>query len=321
MAHASQQVPSGGELNHVERLVLFEEYGERCVWCRRPLEFASLEVDHLIPKNLTGADLADVLVDCRLPSDFEIHSLENLVPSCGPCNRDKGSKPLPGAPKIVRMLETARMKAPTILQRVASFNRRQRLGKLIGIISEIPKNPSPEELKLIGQLRVALGKAADDPIFEPAPILPLQLVNLPRLLCMALDKIYKPKKAALEPSTDRLSDDGLEDDEQMLELLQDWARSDRQAVIDVVEETFNDGSSPVESAFPTGIKFLAYSTHLDDFLARVTFDVDYLLDMGVGDMAEAFTSHSCDLWVKLDTEQLSVVDVVVDTSNSLDGLV
>jgi hypothetical protein len=76
-----------------ERYAVFETHGARCYICRKPVNYASFQVDHVIPEELEGRpeDLKKALADLGRPDDFQINSYENWLPSCGPCNNKKRS--------------------------------------------------------------------------------------------------------------------------------------------------------------------------------------------------------------------------------------
>src|SRR4051794_24640331 len=104
----------GETLDDLTRLAMFEVWGRRCTWCSRPLFFNEMEVEHLIPKGLQGIDRDDALTAHGRTLDFDLDTLENMAPSCGPCNRGKGAKPPPNAPVIALTLERANDLAPKI---------------------------------------------------------------------------------------------------------------------------------------------------------------------------------------------------------------
>src|SRR3712207_3691898 len=105
-------------LDDLVRLALFEAWDARCVWCRQPLFFNQMEVEHLIPKSLgehgNEQSKAEVLRLHGLDAQYDVHALENLAPSCRPCNGGKGDRPPPDAPSITLQLGRAREKAPGI---------------------------------------------------------------------------------------------------------------------------------------------------------------------------------------------------------------
>nr|WP_277987056.1 HNH endonuclease signature motif containing protein [Pseudolysobacter antarcticus] len=78
-------------LKPLARLALWEAYNRLCYYCKESLGFRSMEIDHVIP--VDRAATTEVWNDtCRqlgLPRDFEIDGLDNLVPACRTCNRDK----------------------------------------------------------------------------------------------------------------------------------------------------------------------------------------------------------------------------------------
>lgn len=72
-----------------QREVLRYKYGGYCAYCGETLE-NSWERDYLIPirRNWEYKNGKQVFTDCLNP---EYDTLENSMPSCKPCNRDKSS--------------------------------------------------------------------------------------------------------------------------------------------------------------------------------------------------------------------------------------
>lgn len=123
-------------LDDLTRLALFEAWGERCVWCHVPLYFNEMEVEHLLPKTLVGKDNADLFRAQGLNNDFDLLSLENLAPSCGPCNRGKGKRPPPEAPVIASVLRTAKERAPTVETNAGKLRNRRQITRAVTILRE-----------------------------------------------------------------------------------------------------------------------------------------------------------------------------------------
>jgi 5-methylcytosine-specific restriction endonuclease McrA len=65
----ARKVAAGGKINTQEWLFLIERYGGRCGYCGAD---GPLHQDHRVPLARGGA-----------------HSIENIIPACGPCNRRK----------------------------------------------------------------------------------------------------------------------------------------------------------------------------------------------------------------------------------------
>jgi hypothetical protein len=129
---------------------------------------------------------------------------------------------------------------------------------------------------------------------------------------------HEPELPKLKRSKNRLRYDGFADDQRMLMLLEEWVVGHKDDALEVVKVAFGDDDTPPMRVWPTSVNFLAYAKKIGDFLANVTFSVDYLFitDYSAeGDMAHG--EHNVDLWITLDPTRRNVVDVVVDTLNTL----
>ncbi|MGW0469497.1 hypothetical protein ACWDX6_30250 [Streptomyces sp. NPDC003027] len=56
------------------------------------MEFSASEIDHIIPKNVTDADLARLKTAYGLRADFDLQDPRNLAPICRPCNGVEGKR-------------------------------------------------------------------------------------------------------------------------------------------------------------------------------------------------------------------------------------
>jgi hypothetical protein len=75
----------------IHRRALWEAHRQRCLYCRKPLLFKELIIDHVIPAT-TAKDaerLAGLRITHALGMDFDILGDENLAPACHVCNSDK----------------------------------------------------------------------------------------------------------------------------------------------------------------------------------------------------------------------------------------
>jgi hypothetical protein len=75
----------------IHRRALWEAHRQRCLYCRKPLAFKELIIDHVIPET-TAKDaerLAGLRITHALGMDFDILGDENLAPACHACNSDK----------------------------------------------------------------------------------------------------------------------------------------------------------------------------------------------------------------------------------------
>ena len=120
-AKAANLRAMGRRVNAEERLAIFLAWDRRCVWCRVPLFFNDMEIEHLIAKNTPAEDLPDLLLLHNLPADYDVWATENLAASCRPCNLGKGRRPIPEAPAITMMLDRARENARQIREQASEF--------------------------------------------------------------------------------------------------------------------------------------------------------------------------------------------------------
>ena len=112
-----------------ERYAVYTVHGERCYLCNKPIDFASMEIDHVIPESLLGTKhLSEVLNKYGLTSDFSINGFENWLPSCRKCNNEKSDhifNPTPIIQVLLDKLAAKREKALELSQKadLAKKNR------------------------------------------------------------------------------------------------------------------------------------------------------------------------------------------------------
>jgi hypothetical protein len=80
-----------GTLSGVERYAIWTAHSKRCAYCQEPLKYADLEIDHIIPQSLRNnpQELQNLFAQLSLDANFNLDSLENLLPAHGGCNRRK----------------------------------------------------------------------------------------------------------------------------------------------------------------------------------------------------------------------------------------
>lgn len=64
-----------------------------CQYCKEPILFPDLEIDHVVPEDARGN--RSLFVELRLSEDYDVDALSNLVPACGPCNNRKRERIIP----------------------------------------------------------------------------------------------------------------------------------------------------------------------------------------------------------------------------------
>ncbi len=74
------------------RHAIWLTHNRRCVYCSEPLSFAEVDIDHVIPETLAGKpELPEILARLDLPAEFDLFSIQNLVPTHRRCNLAKTS--------------------------------------------------------------------------------------------------------------------------------------------------------------------------------------------------------------------------------------
>lgn len=150
------------------RAGLWRAYERRCFFCKARVEFADLEIDHLLPESLANDQLLRELL-CRLglPLDFDLCCLRNLVPTHAHCNRRKSDLQFSDsslrfyleltARRLTRTeKEIQRLKAQTASDNVLiSLVRQMETGVLsieevLNLVSSLPLEQRPPEPLVIG---------------------------------------------------------------------------------------------------------------------------------------------------------------------------
>jgi hypothetical protein len=163
------------------RLALFEAWGERCVWCNRPLFFDEMEVEHLLPKSLEGDERSAVIAGHGRPADFDLESLDNLAPSCRPCNGRKGKRPPPNAPVVASVLDRAHESAPGIRTTVEKFRGRRSLARALTIVRGQVQSGDEEALRRLREAAEEISTALEATVGAGPTLLSSALPALTRV--------------------------------------------------------------------------------------------------------------------------------------------
>ncbi|MFF9157462.1 HNH endonuclease [Streptomyces sp. NPDC014846] len=113
-----------GGPNKELRLALWEVWGSKCYWCSKPVEFGFVQIDHIIPKDVSEPRMRELKRTYGLPHDFDIHDPQNLAPICTPCNgAENKSNDTYDAPIVVTRLKTAEKHRAKVIAHVQRFGR------------------------------------------------------------------------------------------------------------------------------------------------------------------------------------------------------
>jgi hypothetical protein len=90
---SSGEMPIVDINNILDRQALWTAHDKRCPYCREALAFREIEVDHIIPSHFRNdiTLLESHLELLNLPKDYDLDSIDNLLPVHGHCNREKHS--------------------------------------------------------------------------------------------------------------------------------------------------------------------------------------------------------------------------------------
>jgi hypothetical protein len=123
------------------RLALLKVCRYQCVWCREPLGFAELEIEHLIYKEASAVELSGWVSLHNLPTPYDVHETYNLAASCGDCNGKKGKRKPPDAPIVAYLFEEARDRAPEVEAEAALLSKRRDMAPLLAFVESNRDNP------------------------------------------------------------------------------------------------------------------------------------------------------------------------------------
>lgn len=170
------------------RKALWVAHNYKCFYCRQPLGWDALRIDHVVPEYLKDQpeELERVLADAGLEEGWCLTADHNLVPACDPCNASKGAS-LTSPEQLILLLTRVREKVPKVenlqdrfvQKRRADLHRAQLECALAsGVLSE-------------ADLAHALAKAAagDDLVQLTSEIEFLEGVALDRLRPSAIEEL------------------------------------------------------------------------------------------------------------------------------------
>jgi hypothetical protein len=92
---------------HAFREALWRAFGKVCFYCELPLDFAAMEIDHLIPESTAPDDLKSLKARLGLPDGFSVTGYENLAPACSNCNGRKRALALADGALMIKLAEIA----------------------------------------------------------------------------------------------------------------------------------------------------------------------------------------------------------------------
>lgn len=119
------------------RAAIWRAHERRCIYCAEPVVFADLDVDHIIPSRLKDRpeELANLLDEYSLSTDFDVDGILNLVPSHRHCNLLKHGQILPKSRALhfLSIAESRYERARRIELEIKAQEERDRLTVLLEV--------------------------------------------------------------------------------------------------------------------------------------------------------------------------------------------
>jgi hypothetical protein len=146
------------------RRAIWTAYAMRCFYCREPLRWDDLRIDHVVPESLSNdADaLRAKLTELGLPESWELQANANVVASCDKCNARKRELTPPANQLILWTTET-RTKAPRIAEIRQVFEREDRKDLVIAQL-ETARGRGLLTNEDVDRLRLSVDSDPDTPI-------------------------------------------------------------------------------------------------------------------------------------------------------------
>lgn len=157
-----------------ERFAVFRAFEGICCWCREPIQWRSLTIDHIVPQTLEDDpdSLSKIKQHYGLQEGFLINDFENWVPAHQHCNGSKNDSIFQQSPAMIAVFAEVQDKAALarkIASRIVSDWQFSRIGTIINAAHEQNKF----DLDTIRDLKQLVDSIYAQ--FEP-PNTPLQLL-------------------------------------------------------------------------------------------------------------------------------------------------
>ena len=114
-----------------ERVAIWRSDGEKCFYCRIPVQYSDLQVDHIVPEKIPSSEFAEL--KSVLPSSFEINSIPNWVTCHQGCNVRK-SVHIFEKPTLLYYVGMAQKRAAPVQKNLDDFEAQKQNGKLLSAL-------------------------------------------------------------------------------------------------------------------------------------------------------------------------------------------
>ncbi|MGA3080027.1 MAG: HNH endonuclease signature motif containing protein [Terracidiphilus sp.] len=150
-----------GILSGVERIAIWTAHSKRCAYCEEPLKYADLEIDHIIPRSLRNKpqELQNLFAQLSLHANFNLDSIDNLLPAHGGCNIRKKARVFSQA-NARFFLEIAQGKIGTVRSLIPQLEIESSREKLLALVEAALQSGNTD----LGELTEAAIKTSRFPL-------------------------------------------------------------------------------------------------------------------------------------------------------------
>jgi len=150
-----------GTLSGVERIAIWTAHSKRCAYCQEPLKYPDLEIDHIIPRSLCNKpqELQNLFAQLSLHANFDLDSLDNLLPAHGDCNFRKKARVFNQA-NARFFLEIAQGKLGTIRRLISQLEIESSREKLLALVGAALQSGNTD----LGELAEVAAKTSKFPL-------------------------------------------------------------------------------------------------------------------------------------------------------------
>ena len=119
----------------MQREAIWHAYDKKCFYTNELIKLTEFDIDHIIPESISSSEFNRIKSELKLPSDFDIHGYENLVPIKKILNSTKSDKILPNR-ALMFFLSFTEDKKKTILQYLDKFRQDFDMDKARSLIAK-----------------------------------------------------------------------------------------------------------------------------------------------------------------------------------------
>ena len=117
--------------SEAQKVSIWRSDGEKCFYCRIPVPYTELQVDHIVPENIPSNRLVEL--QPILPSNFEINSISNWATCHQGCNIRKSAY-IFETTALLYYLEMAQRRSSTVQKYLDDFEVEKQNGRLLSTL-------------------------------------------------------------------------------------------------------------------------------------------------------------------------------------------